>query len=175
MKEDYKIEPLSKGHDRKSFDCGNDALNDFFLKRASKDHKSGLSPCFVITNGNKVLGFITLSMASVEREYFTEDQIRRMSKYPNLPVTLIGKMAIDREYQGNGLGKELLMNAFLRILKASEDIGTIAIIVDPKDEMAKRFYMKYGFLPLIDSERLFLPMETIKEAFKMNLTQVPSK
>lgn len=86
--------------------------------------------------------------------------------YLSLPTILLGRLAIDKSFQGQGLGKILLIDSLKRCLDTSDSIGAFAVIVDPLDQEAESFYEKYGFIKLPDSGKMFLPMRTIKELFE---------
>lgn len=87
----------------------------------------------------------------------------RLPKYPLVPATLIGRLAVDKRFRGRGIGELLLMDALARCLVVSRQVASAAVIVDAKDETAKRFYMKYGFMGLPGSDkRLFIPIDTVQ-------------
>ncbi len=78
----------------------------------------------------------------------------------------LGRLAIDRDYQGKSIGKILLIDSLKRCLDTSDSLGVLAVIGDPLDKEAERFYDKYGFIKLPDSQKMFIPMKTIKELFE---------
>jgi predicted N-acetyltransferase YhbS len=146
MKE-FRFEKLDvKRHDRKSFVSGNEELDQFFQTQARQQMEKRLSVCFVMLNGgSKIIGFYTLSSASVEAN---ESRISS-SKYVSLPVVLIGRLAVHSQFQKRGLGGLMLVNIIERVRKLSEsEIGVKGIFVEPKSEEISLYYLKYGFLKL---------------------------
>ena len=157
------IELLNKKHNRKDFDCGKELLNDYLKTQAGQDVKRKLSVCFVLTDSEtKVIqGYYTLSNSSVPLSSFS-DQIRKKlpKSYKSIPTTLLGRLATDKKYQGNGIGKFLLIDALKRSYGISNEIGSFGIIVDPIDDNAKGFYQKYDFIELPDSKKMFIATQT---------------
>ena len=92
------------------------------------------------------------------------ETVARLPKYPVVSATLIGRLAVDRRFHGKGIGELLLMDALARCLAVSKQVACAAVIVDPKDETAKSFYMKYGFAEMAGMDnRLFIPVDTVQE------------
>lgn len=163
------IEPLNANHIKKNFSCGKSILDDYIKIQARQDIKRKLSTCFVLTDESKnVIGYYTLSNTSIERSMLPNEIIKKLPpSYKNLPATLLGRLAVDKKYFGKKLGEFLLIDAMKKsVLVAQESIGSMALIVDPIDEIAIAFYRKYGFLLLPDSGKMFLPMQTIMTLFK---------
>lgn len=160
----YKYERQFK---RDKFDCGKEPLNNYIKRNATKDVKNGTCTCFIIKNGSEeVIGYYTLSTESIPIEDAPQ-QFQRKIKYQYVPVILLGRLAIDKDHFGKGLGKLLLVNSLKRSLDvATNHIGAVAVIVDPIDEEAKQYYLKYGFTFLPDSGRMFMSMKTIGSAFE---------
>ena len=129
----FIVEPLDK-HDRAAFSCGNEDLDKYFKNQIGQDHKKGVAVPFVIVHERTkaVAGFYTLSAAIVILSELPADVAKRLPKYPNVPVTLIGRLAIDLGHRGRKLGEYLLMDALRRALEASKQVGAMAIIVDAK-------------------------------------------
>ena len=154
--------PLDKSHDTSLFDCGVAALNDFLRRHAFASHQGGASRTYVATRDTRVVGYYTLAPASVGPE---EPPARVMKGQPQHPVPciLLARLAVDIEERGTGMGKALLKDALLRAARAAGEIGGRAVLVHAKDETAKGFYQKYGFVPSpIDEFHLFLLMKDIK-------------
>ncbi len=163
------IEPLDKSlHNRKDFDCGVGVLNDFLQTKASKEMKQKLNTTFVLTTDQKntlkpVIGYYTLSTSSLVLSTVPENLTKHVPPNYQLPTAKIGRLARDKNYPGTG--SRLLKDALLRIISTSNSIGIYGIEVDAKDDMAKSFYEKFGFIGLIDNQySLFLPLKTILEA-----------
>jgi len=159
------IVTLQKKFDKTRFNCGNQLLNDYLKKQAKQDVNRDLSACFVLVDPSDVVkGYYTLSANSIKRDAFSEELIKKLPpSYEDIPTILLGRLAIDESIKGNGWGEILLLDALNRSLSISESVGTIAVIVDPIDEKAQAFYLKYGFIMLPTSGKMFLPMKTIKE------------
>lgn len=160
----YIIKPLGD-QDRAAFCCGTPELDKYFLERASRDVREKISAVFVLLREDdqeKVLGYYTLSSLYVDAGDLPEDLRKRAGRYRQLGGTLIGRLAIDKSVRGTGLGGMLLFDALVRALKGTKTIMSFAVLVDGKDENAKAFYQKHGFIPLRDN-RLFLPMKTIEK------------
>jgi len=160
---EYLTIPLNVSHKKQLFDCGNEQLNIYLHRQAKQDVKRKLSTCFILPDleGN-VKGFYTLSNGGIPRNDLPQNIAKKLPKsYHSIPITLLGRLAIAKEFQGQNLGKLLLIEALTRSYKASETLGSIAVIVDPINEQAKLFYQKYSFIQLPSSDRMFLPMKTI--------------
>ena len=165
---DYLTVPLDSKHKKSTFTCGNTYLDNYLQKQAKQDIKRKLSACFVLSNEDKeIKGFYTLSNAGISRELIPENISKKLPRaYESLPVTLLGRLAINEKNKGQGLGKLLLIDALKRSFEVSKVIGSMAIIVDPIDKNAIDFYNKFGFITLPDSEKMFLSMKTVEQLFK---------
>ncbi len=161
----WVIERLAKKHDRSAFDCGQTALNDWLLLRASQFEKKDLARTFVaVTPTTTVVnGFYALAMHHVRFEVVPEDQVRGLPKI-DIPVVLLGRLAVDVKLQGLGLGEYLLMDALRRTEQLSQQMGIRAVEVDAIDDRARIWYLKFGFVPLLDDpHHLFLPLQIIRK------------
>jgi len=164
----YLTEPLNAKHDRNSFSCGKDLLDNYFWRQAKQDVKRKLSACFVLIDKetDKIYGYYTLSGNSISNELIPETFKKKLPRsYDSIPTILLGRLAIDKDFQGKGIGKLLLIDSLKRCFDTSDSIGVFAVIVDPLDLEAERFYDKYGFIKLPDSGKMFLPVKTINELF----------
>lgn len=156
--------PLTAEHDLSAFDCGEPALNDWLRHRALKN-ESRFSRTYVVCAGNQVVGYFCISAGSVERGA-APGKMRRNA--PDLiPVSIIGRLAVSLDHAGRGLGADLLSDALRRIAVASQSIGIGAVLVQAKDEAAKRFYLRCAeFIEYPeDSRTLFLPIATVVAGF----------
>lgn len=162
------IEHLSASHDRKGFDCGIEALNSFLQTQARKEMERRSAVTYVLIDTShpaEVIGYYSLSAATVLLDAVPEEIAKRLGRQPSVPTTLMGRLAVSRRYQGHGLGSRLLWDALNRSEQASRDIGSVAVIVDAKDENAARFYERYGFRRFADPPlRLYIMMATIAAA-----------
>jgi GNAT superfamily N-acetyltransferase len=166
-----KIEPLGKKHNRVFFSCGNDALNTYLQKRASQEAKKKIATTFVMADSptGAVIGYYTLSANSVLLADLPNETARKLAKYPHVPATLLGRLAIDRLYQGRGYGEVLIIDALRRALQATTEVASYAVVVDAIDDRAQSFYEQYEFRAFPDRKlRLFLPMKTITNLFLTN-------
>jgi ribosomal protein S18 acetylase RimI-like enzyme len=163
-----KIVRLEKKYDKSIFDCGYALLDGYIKTQARQDVDRDLSACFVLIDDTDVVkGYYTLSANSIKRDIFPENISKKLPpSYQDLPTILLGRLAIDRSLQGQGYGEIMLIDALKRCFEISESLGTIAIVVDPIDEKAQRFYERYGFIQLPDSGKMFLPMKTIEMIFR---------
>jgi GNAT superfamily N-acetyltransferase len=161
-----KIEELNRSHNRDEFNCGYDSLNNYIKKQANQDIKRNLAACYVLFQPESkiVIGYYTLSANSIDRNILPLNLSKRLPlSYSQLPSVLLGRLAVSRNYKGNGFGKILLIDAFIRCFDLSERLGIMSVIVDPIDEEAKIFYTKFGFILLPGSGKMFIPIKTIKE------------
>jgi predicted GNAT family N-acyltransferase len=156
---------LDKTHNRKAFECEEQQLTDYIKKQVSQDIEKKLAVCFVaIDSDNNVIGYYTLSSESLGREQIPDKYLKKVPQNYNAPVILLGRLARNITAKGTGLGEHLLLDALFRAFTLSEEsIGAMAVIVDPMNQFAIKFYEKYGFEQLPDSEKMFLPMSTIKQ------------
>lgn len=162
------IEPLASRHDRAAFSCGVDALDQYLRRQAGQDAKRHAAATFVLTfeGSTTVAGFYTLSAASIELLALPEATAKRLPKYPQLPAILLGRLAVDGRWAGQGFGGLLLADALKRCLTIS-DLGWVAVVVDAKDDSALAFYLRHHFVRLsASSMRLMLSRETIRKLFE---------
>lgn len=162
-------ELLNSKHKKSDFSCGKEMLDNYLHKQASQDIKRKLSVCFVIkeVETDLIKGYYTLSNNSIPLELVPNEIRKKLPRsYEAIPTTLLGRLAIDNKFQGQGMGKLILVDALKRSYELSKTIGSLAVVVDPIDKDAERFYDKYGFIKLPDSGKMFLPMKTIGQLFE---------
>jgi len=161
--------PITKTLQKATFDCGYPDLNAYFRHYALKNDELSIGKTFVaIDEAGTVTGYITLSNAQIETSTIPENIVAKLPRYP-VPAFRIGKLAVDKRFQGSGVGAWLLRMALQRALDISVSVGVFAILVDAIDEKAKSFYLKFGFIPLIEHPlSLFLPLATIRKAREIN-------
>jgi len=160
----WTIAELAPDHDRGGFDCGHPSLDAFIKQFASQNQKSGVSRTFVALRPGEatVCGYYSLSAGSVQFGHLTDEQRRRLPRYP-VPVAHLGRLAVDRSAQGQGLGSFMLVDALRRVDKVDRDLGIHAVEVVAIDAAARRFYLKYGFTELADDpHHLFISMKTVR-------------
>jgi GNAT superfamily N-acetyltransferase len=161
----FGIEPLGGQHDRAAFSCGIEALDRYLQHQASQDVRRSVAAVFVLHDPetDAVAGYYTLSATSIEPTELPDDLRRRMPRYASLPAVLLGRLAVDRRYQGQRLGATLLFDALERALIQSSQIAAMAVVVDAKDDSAISFYERYGFQRFaFYPNRLYFPMQTIQ-------------
>ncbi len=163
----YLTSLLAATHEKAKFTCGKVMLNNYIQKQARQDMKNKVAACFVLSDDNKeIKGYYTLSNGSIPRAQLPDSIIKHLPRYKDLPITLLGRLAVDNKFKGQKLGSLLLIDALKRsFATAITSIASMAVIVDPIDEDAIGFYTKFGFIVLPDSQRMFLPMATIDQLF----------
>jgi GNAT superfamily N-acetyltransferase len=159
--------PLTADHDLSQFDCGESVL-DVWLKERALRNESRFSRTYVVCAGHRIAGYYSISAGSVERAA-APGKLRRNAP-DAIPVTIIGRLAVDRAFAGRGLGANLLSDALTRIALAAQTIGIAAMLVHAKDEKAKAFYLACAeFLEYpADSRTLFLPVETVMRGMEQS-------
>ena len=162
-----KIEPLdSRQHLRSDFSCGKESLAHYIHKQASQDLKRQIATTFVLIDDpdNTVLGYYTLSAFSIDNIALDTAFVKKLPRYPRLPATLLGRLAVDRRQKGQRLGQLLLIDALKKSLNASTQIASLVVIAEALDQDAVGFYTKYGFQPFQqDPMKLYIPMKSIEE------------
>lgn len=159
MLEEHALDPAV--HDRQAFDCGVPALNQYLQRFAEQHRRKGISAACVLVDSaapSAILGYYTLSAAEVDVESLSEADRKRLPRFP-VPCFRMERLACHADRQGEGLGQLLVGCAVDRCLKAREQVAAYALIVDAKDDTAKRFYMHFGFKALRDAGlTLYLPL-----------------
>lgn len=159
----YVVDPFSRDHDRTAFSCNEEPLDRYLKQQARQDVDRSLAAVFVLvdTRSNRIAGYYTLSAVSIEITDLPSDVGRKLPRYP-IPAALIGRLAIDADYQGKRLGKALLFDALKRAYDQRTQIGAMAVVVDANHDRARAFYEYYEFRRFSeDAYRLFLTMKTI--------------
>ena len=164
----WEIERLGRSHDRSQFDSGAAVLDEWLKKYVGQFERRDLARAYVAVSAGdqRVLGYYAISNHRVSYEALPADQAKGLPRI-DVPVVLLGRLAVDRSTQGQGLGRFLLLDAMRRVVHLADQIGVRALEVDAIDAAARRFYLKYGFTPLLDDvNHLFLPLSVIR---KLNL------
>ena len=164
---DY-VMPLDKTHDCEPFDCGVEPLNRYLKQQARQDLEKRVAAPFVLVEPRSavVRGYYTLSASVIALNDLPESQKKKLPRYAQLPVTLIGRLARDKSINTKGVGEFLLMDALARSLEHASQIAAMAVVVDAKDDVAESFYLHFDFLPFQQTpRRLFLPMHQIAALF----------
>ncbi|GHS93190.1 N-acetyltransferase [Planctomycetales bacterium] len=153
---------LERDHDRQNFDCGEPALTAYLRERANQDRRRGLNATRVLTDGNTIVGYYTLSPFALELRQLPVELAQKFPANLLLPCYLIGRLAVDKKWQGQGSGKMLLADALQNIVELADKAGGYCAVVDAKNNAVKSFYEQYDFRPVIDDvRRLYLPVAKI--------------
>lgn len=161
-----RIEPLNDRHERGAFASGVEQLDRYFRTQAGQDVRKRVASCFVLVEDgeSRPLGYYTLAATSLALADLPQTLAKRLPRYPSIPATLMGRLAVESGHRRRGLGQLLLLDAFTRTLRS--EIATFAFVVDAKDEAASVFYTAHGFLPLTeDGRRMFVPMTEVAKLF----------
>jgi len=165
---EYVIEPLDESHDRTTFNCGAEALDRYLRQQSGQDARRNVAAVFILRHRESrvVAGFYTLANSIVLLAELSPDRARKLPRYPQVPATLLGRLAVDLQHRGRGLGEYLLLDAMKRSLLSSRITASFALVVDAKDDAAKAFYQRYGFEPVTGlANRLVLPIQEIERNF----------
>lgn len=161
---DLRIEPLAGHHDRNGFSCGVDSLDRYFRSQAGQDVRRKANAVFVLIelrSPEVVLGYYTLCASTLAQGEVPSEARKHTPRYPLVSATLIGRLAIAANQQGERLGAILLADAVRRAYFSADTVGSSMVVVDAIHERAAAFYRAHGFVRLPDSLRLVLPMHVI--------------
>ncbi len=168
----FSIRPLDGTVNLNNFDCGSEPLDRYIRRYASQDVRKNLSRVFVATpyeDSSQLAGFFTLSAGSVTCLSLPESFAKKLPRYP-IPVALIGRLAVDKKFQGKGLGSIMLIDACKKVIQASGALAVVGIVVDAKDERSISFYDHFGFVPLVgQTGRMLLPATVMKSYFNREM------
>jgi predicted GNAT family N-acyltransferase len=165
---EYTVEALHGHHERSDFYSGVVELDRYLLHQAGQDARRKVAAPFVLLDRNKnVVGYYTLSAYGVRLGELPEDVAKKLPRYPLLPATLLGRLAVSESLRGLGLGRFLLMDALHRSWRNTSEVASIGVVVEALDARARAFYLHHEFEALKDHpDRLFLAMATIQRAFE---------
>jgi ribosomal protein S18 acetylase RimI-like enzyme len=161
----YRTEPLADKHNRAAFSCGVDALDRYLYRQAGQDVSKHVAAAFVVTpDGETIAGFYTLSAHVINLGDLPDSIAKRLPRYPNVPATLLGRIAVSVDFRGRGIGELLLLDAFRRVLANTQEVGSAVLVVDAKDERAREFYLRHDFIPLPSQpNRFFYSVKTMEK------------
>jgi GNAT superfamily N-acetyltransferase len=160
----YRVDPLGKGHNRDGFSCGIPSLDAYLKTQASQDMRRKANAVFVLVPEDSpcdIAGYFTLCAYGLAPGTIPEGAKKHIPRYPVVSATLMGRLAVAHNLQGQGLGSILLARALRKAYENAAVVGSSMVVVDALDERAANFYRAHGFIPLPDSMRLILPMRTI--------------
>lgn len=163
MSERFEVVLLGKEHDRKSFQCGVEPLDRYFREQASQDVQRRATACYVAIElvSGKIAGYYTLAAAGVPLGELPDEMIKRLPRYPSVPVARLGRLAVDHAFRGQRLGGALVWDAVSRSIRS--EVAVAALVVDAKDETAAAFYRHLGFVPLMgDGLTLVMPLAKLR-------------
>ena len=158
---DLRIVPLNEAHDRSSFSCGVESLDLYLKTQAGQDIRRKANAVFVLSEQGepaRILGYYTLCAMAISQGEVPVAARKHIPRYPLVSATLIGRLAISKERQGQRLGAVLLADALQRAFESAGTVGSSMVVVDALDEAAAGFCAAHGFVRLPDSLRLVLPM-----------------
>ncbi len=163
---EYSVEPLNGSHDRSSFHSGVPELDRYLHQQAGQDaRRKAAAPFVMVDKTGSIIGYYTLSAYSIHLSELPDAVAKRLPRYPRLPATMLGRLAIASVHQGRKLGRFLLMEALYRSWKATVEVGSIGVIVEALDESALAFYRHHEFQSRLGhADKLFLAMATIEKA-----------
>lgn len=151
------IAPLTASHDRRGFSCGVEALDEYLRRFARQHADTNVSRTYVAAIGVEICGYYSLAMSGIRKANLPAKHLGRFPNFP-LPVARLARLAVAVQHQRQGLGELLLADALQRCLRLSAEIGMIGVVVDAKDERARKWYLRYEFERLPDSPlTLWLP------------------
>jgi ribosomal protein S18 acetylase RimI-like enzyme len=158
----FQVAPLERHHDRTRFSSGSEPLDRYFREQVTQDLRRRVTACFVaLTPAQRIAGFYTLASSSVCLADLPSPLRKKLPRYPSVPAVRLGRLAVDQDFTGQGLGGALLADALARVLRA--EIAAYALVVDALDESAAAFYAHHGFLRLPNQAlTLFLPLATVR-------------
>jgi GNAT superfamily N-acetyltransferase len=159
-----RIEKLRRDHVVERFDCGRDELNRYLWRYAWQNQQAGAAQTYVGIAGEAIVGYHTLAVGQVTLEDAPARLAKGLAKHP-VPIMLLARLATDRRWQGQGVGKALLRDAMQRTLQAADIAGIRALAVHAKDEEARRFYEHFDFVPSpTDPLHLFVLLKDVRRA-----------
>jgi GNAT superfamily N-acetyltransferase len=164
----YRIESLKASHDRAAFQCGVPELDNYIHHQAGQDARRKVAAPFVMLDpSGSVVGYYTLSAYSLRLGELPQSVAKKLPRYPLVPATLVGRLAVSKEHRGRNLGRLLLMDALHRSWKNTAEVASVGVVVEALDDSAQASYRHHEFIPLVDHpSKLFLEMATLERAFK---------
>jgi GNAT superfamily N-acetyltransferase len=170
MNDRPRIEKLRRDHPVDLFDCGQEALNRFLVRYAFQNQQAEASQTYVALMGDEVAGFYTLVVAQVEYDAAPQRLGKGLARHP-IPLMLLARLAVATSWQGKGLGSGLLKDAMLRTLQAADIAGIRAMAVHAKDDDARAFSERFGFVPApTDPYHLLVLLKDVRAILKQRLT-----
>jgi predicted N-acetyltransferase YhbS len=161
----FTLEPLGPDHELGSFECGNEELDRWLVEHARNATGQG-TRTYVVTDADRVVGYFAIAPHTIDREVLSKSQGRGAPR--QIPAVLLGKLALDRSVQGEGLGSELLVVALETIVEAARQVGGKVVVVDAIDDAATAFYQRHDFVATpSDPHRLVRKLSTVAKALEL--------
>ena len=157
----FRIALLNPEHDRSGFSSGSKPLDSYLRQQATQDSRRRIAACFVALDADdRIAGYYTLASASLLLSELPAEIGNKLPRYPSVPAVRLGRLAVDQDFQRQGLGGALLADALDRAIRS--EIAVYAMVVDAKDERAAMFYRHHGFIVLPAARMaLFLPLASV--------------
>lgn len=163
------IVQLSKQHDRKAFRCGIESLDRYLHRQAGQDSRRDVAAVYVLEGegGKEIKGYYTLSAYGVQSDTFPPEIQKHCPRYGIIPAYLLGRLAVDQRYQGQGLGQTLLVSALKHCVEHHQSIAAMVVVVDAINDDATRFYRHFNFQPFPETpDKLFITMKLLTKMFQ---------
>jgi GNAT superfamily N-acetyltransferase len=154
------IEPLTREHNRKKFDCNDESVNQFLHEKAMQDQERDLSRTMVLVDEKRIIGYHTLVMSQVLQAEIPNDKPKITR---GIPLILLGQIGIDVEFQGQGFGDLLLMDVQVRVDEISRKVGIRSLMLDARNEKLAEWYQKHDFVRFPNSLRMFKSIQSIRQ------------
>ena len=161
----FRVEVLGPGHARDTFSCGVEVLDQYLLSQASQDVRRRVSACYVALEvaSGRLAGYYTFAAGGVPLNDLPPELTKRLPRYPSIPVARVGRLAVDRAFQGRKLGGALLADAAVRAARA--EVAVLVLVVDAKDDASAAFYRHHGFEPFgVRSRQLIVSLQRFNQA-----------
>jgi GNAT superfamily N-acetyltransferase len=169
-----RVEKLGRGHSVEGFDCGREELNRYLLRYAWQNQQAGASQTYIGIAGDAIIGFYTLAVGHVMYDEAPGRLTKGLARHP-VPIMLLARLAVDRRWHGQGVGKALLRDAMQRTLQAADIAGIRAFAVHAKDEAARRFYEHFDFTPSpVDPMHLFVLLKDVRRITSSVDPEIPA-
>jgi predicted GNAT family N-acyltransferase len=162
---EYRIEIFSTKYNREKFNCNSARLNTYLQEQVTSNIRQNITICYLALIKQEIIGYYTLSSSSLLLNNLSDDLKNKLPRYPTIPAVLMGRLAVDTNYQGKKVGASLLADALAKCINSG--IGAYALIVDVLDDKAKNFYLNYGFVECIDNPQiLYFILSNVKNYLK---------
>jgi GNAT superfamily N-acetyltransferase len=161
----FRFEQLGN-HDRTSFSCGVEELDRYFIHQAGQDAKRKVAASFVMLDSARIAGYYTLSAYGIAFSELPAELSKKLPKYPLLPATLLGRLAVDSQYRGQNLGRMLLMDALYRSWANTVQVASVGVIAEAYNDAARDFYLHHEFVPIPGNQKkVFVSMKALAKVF----------